>query len=420
MSETTIKAPKLSHWIFVLKDGKFVFDKKTLEAIDKVYAILEAVEPCGEDNRRELWLKAERGTIDDYDDYERLKDEEVVENYEEFEKMWHDEYPDEISWYHLVTIERNDYRAMFLGRELIYQSRILEDHSSYEYNVEELFVWMQDAVKKCIAQMQEETYNDEVNNNLNARQRTGTISRKDYWDIFPERKDSYLSDITDAEVKKFVSYISEQHGNKPVGSYLDEMTAERFYEFCSMGYKANKYEHLEGLTAKEQYYKMADGRDNGLSEIDGESPSEFADWLNDLQRKGGHPWEVCRGGNSTHVGLYVHHNENGYYLAVAGKSWSRSIEAIKFYNVLRDSGTAVYLYEAKGITDRLLGQDIIGIVPEHVIPVYCEQWFPGMKILDFMNLPYEDEPYEMMLEKIVWLPEEKQYLKNNKKMLVPT
>ena len=411
MSEITIKAPKVNHWIFVLKDGKFVFDKKTLEAIDKVYAILEAVEPCGEDNRRELWLKAERGTIEDYDDYERLKDEEVIENYEEFEKMWHDEYPDEISWYHLVTIERNDYRAMFLGRELIYQSRILEAHSSYEYNVEELFVWMQDAVKKCIAQMQEETYNDEVNNNLNARQRTGTISRKDYWDIFPERKDSYLSDITDAEVKKFVSYISEQHGNKPVGSYLDEMTAGKFYEFCSMGYKANKYEHLEGLTAKEQYYKMADGRDNGLSEIDGDSPTEFADWLNDLQRHGGHPWEVCRGGNSTHVGLYVHHNENGYYLAVAGKSWSRSVEAIKFYNVLRDSGTAVYLYEAKGITDRLLGQDIIGIVPEHVIPVYCEQWFPEMKILDFMNLPYENEPYEKMLEKIVWLPEEKQYLK---------
>lgn len=50
MSETAIKAPKVNHWIFVLKDGKFVFDKKTLEAIDKVYAILEAVEPCGEDN----------------------------------------------------------------------------------------------------------------------------------------------------------------------------------------------------------------------------------------------------------------------------------------------------------------------------------------------------------------------------------
>ena len=153
MSETAIKAPKVNHWIFVLKDGKFVFDKKTLEAIDKVYAILEAVEPCGErettptDTRpsfdwTELYqsFEADRSTV--------LPDEEVVENYEEFEKMWHEEYPDEISWYHLVTIERDDYRAIFLGRELIYQSRILEAHSSYEYNVEELFVWMQDAVKK--------------------------------------------------------------------------------------------------------------------------------------------------------------------------------------------------------------------------------------------------------------------------------
>ena len=166
------------------EEMKELLIEKTLEAIDKVYAILEAVEPCGEDNRRELWLKAERGTIDDYDDYESLKDEEVVENYEEFEKMWHEEYPDEISWYHLVTIERDDYRAIFLGRELIYQSRILEAHSSYEYNVEELFVWMQDAVKKCIAQIQKGNYNDAVNNNLNDRQRTGTISRKDYRDIF--------------------------------------------------------------------------------------------------------------------------------------------------------------------------------------------------------------------------------------------
>ena len=46
--------------------------------------------------------------------------------------------------------------------------------------------------------MKEGTYNEDVNDNLNARQRTGTISRKDYWDIFPERKDSYLSEITSA------------------------------------------------------------------------------------------------------------------------------------------------------------------------------------------------------------------------------
>ena len=40
--------------------------------------------------------------------------------------------------------------------------------------------------------------------------------------------------------------------------------------------------------------------------------------------------------------------------------------------------------------------------------MYCSN--AGMKILDFMNLPYEDESYEKMQEKIVWLPEKKQHL----------
>jgi hypothetical protein len=108
--------------------------------------------------------------------------------------------------------------------------------------------------------------------------------------------------------------------------------------------------------------------------------------------------------------LYVRHNKNGYYLSVGGKAWSRSIEAIKFYNALRAEGIAVYLYEAKGITDRLLGRDKIGIVPEHVIPVYCEAWFPDMYILDFMNLPYEKDDYQKMLPKITWLEEQEQKL----------
>ena len=64
----------------------------------------------------------------------------------------------------------------------------------------------------------------------------------------------------------------------------------------------------------------------------------------------------------------------------------------------------------KGIMDRFLGIDRIGIVPEHVIPIYCESWFPNMEILDFMNLPYETDDYEKMLPKIIWFEELKQEL----------
>lgn len=342
MSEM-MKAPRINHWINVLRGGKMVFDKETNEAIDKVFEQLHLIAPCGDDERREIWLKAERGSAEDYDDYEYLKEEEIVDTYEDFLRMWQEEYPDEVNWFHLVTIEREDYRAIFLGRELIYQSRVYEEHEVYEYGLKELFVWMEQAVKKCVEDLQNGTYNCDVQNNLSARQRTGTISRKDYWEMFPDCREAFFSEITDAE-------------------------------------------------------------------IDADSSEEFEAWYNDRNRGGGHPWEVCRGGNSTHIDLFVRHNEHGYFLSVRGKAWTRSIEAIKFYNALRQEGVAVYLHDAKGITDRLLGSDRIGIVPEHVIPAYCESWFPGMEILDFMNLPYEQDEYEAMLPKITWLEEQKQKL----------
>ena len=313
---------------------------------------------------------------------------------------------------HLVTLERDDYRAIFLGRELIYQSRVYEEHEVYEYGLKDLFIWMEAAVKKCVEDLKNGTYNSDVCNNLSARQRTGTISRKDYWELFPDSKKSYLSEISDEDIEVFVSNIKDQKDGQPVGAYISEMTAGKFYEYCAIGYKANHYENLEGLTPKEQYYQMADGRDEGLSEINADSYEEFEIWYHDTHRSGGHPWEVCRGGNSTHIDLYVRHDKNGCFLSVRGKAWTRSIEAIKFYNALRAEGVAVYLHDAKGITDRLLGRDRIGIVPEHVIPSYCEAWFSGMDILDFMNLPYEQDEYELMLPKITWLEEPKQELLN--------
>lgn len=417
MSEM-MKAPRINHWINVLRGGKMVFNKETNETIDRVFEQLHLIAPCGDDERREIQLKAERGSAEDYDDYEYLKEEEIVDTYEDFLRMWQEEYPDEVNWFHLVTIERDDYRAIFLGRELIYQSRVYEEHEVYEQGLKELFVWMEEAVKKCVEDLQNGSYNCDVQNNLSARQRTGTISRKDYWEMFPDCREAFFSEITDAEIEIFLSNIEEQKDGQPVGKYITEMTAGKFYEYCAIGYKANQYENLDGLTAKEQYYKKADGRDEGLSEIDADSSEEFEAWYNDRHRGGGHPWEVCRGGNSTHIDLFVRHNEHGYFLSVRGKAWTRSIEAIKFYNALRQEGVAVYLHDAKGISDRLLGRDRIGIVPEHVIPAYCESWFSGMEILDFMNLPYEQDEYEAMLPKITWLEEQRQELMKKSKFFV--
>lgn len=45
------------------------------------------------------------------------------------------------------------------------------------------------------------------------------------------------------------------------------------------------------------------GFNEAIASKDPDDPEAFHAWLHDYSRGGGHPWEVCRGGNSTHVSL---------------------------------------------------------------------------------------------------------------------
>lgn len=180
------------------------------------------------------------------------------------------------------------------------------------------------------------------------------------------------------------------------------MTANDFFRFCAMGYAENKYDGC-GKTPKEQYVLHADGRDEGLQDIDADSPEAFHAWLHDRDRCGGHPWEVCRGGNSTHVDLRVMEDMRGYFLYLAGAAWNRTMETVKFYLALTRANIPVYLAEAKVLADRLAEEEKIGIVPEGVLPAYCGSWFPNEHIIDYMNLPSEDR--EKFLPFCTWYEE---------------
>lgn len=181
------------------------------------------------------------------------------------------------------------------------------------------------------------------------------------------------------------------------------MSANDFFRFCAMGYAANSYKGCD-KTPKEQYYLHADGRDEGLRDIDADDPNAFHEWLHDRTRHGGHPWEVCRGGNSTHISLRPVDDENGYFLYLDGDAWNRTVETVKFYLALTRSGIPVFLLEASTLADRMAEKEKIGIVPEGVLPAYCESWFPDEHIIDYMNLPYEDR--EKFLPFCTWYEED--------------
>ena len=383
---------------------RFSYDKKAYRLIDQIFEVIRKIAPTQGNDVRELWLTAERGPIEDFGDIDELLADGTVESREEFEAWWHERYPEETCWYQFSAVEDPEigYRAIFIGQKFVIEVDERKE-KDYPNEISEFAQWILDALNAAYKKLQDGSYNDFVDSNLPPQHRTGTLVRKYLWDAFPDARTSFFKNISPADVAEFVKCASEQDSDRRrLTNHLKEMTANDFFSFCALGYKENNYEGCE-LTPREQYYKHADGRDDGLGEIDGNSPEAFHEWYNDRNHHGGHPWEVCRGGNSTHVSLYVHEDEDGYTLTVAGDAWTRTIESVKFYLALHRAGLPVYMMEAAALADRLTEKEKIGIVPEGVMPAYCHSYFPNEHIIDFMNLP--DENREELLPHCVWQKE---------------
>jgi hypothetical protein len=194
-----------------------------------------------------------------------------------------------------------------------------------------------------------------------------------------------------------------------VRAYLDrDVCAADFYRFCEIGYDANGYfsDKKEKLTPKEKYLAMADGRDCKLRNIDENSVEEFLKWHEHGSHCGGHPWEICRGGNSTHISLYLHRDKLGWLLRLAGSSSARVVETVKMALALYKNGIPFTLDQAEEIFRMITGIDFIGIVPDTVFPRYCHSLFPKEdRIIDFMNLPFEKT--DEVVKRATWYPIDK-------------
>lgn len=382
----------------------FTYPEETTRLLDELFHLMRLLEPVGDNDIRQLWLRVERGTPEDYGDVAELIEEGEFENVAEFYETWEWEFPNEVEWFELKTVENavTGYRAVILGNQLVIAECDDQFSAPYGFDISEFVQWLVDAVRACIAMLREGTYNDFVRENLPPQYRTGTILRKHYFDIAPEEREDFFADISREDVEEFcrLAYAQPKTEEK-FKERIEAMTAGDFYRFCAMGYAANNYEGCE-RTPKEQYHLNADGRDEGLSELDIDDPDAFRKWYFEDRFHIGHPWEVCRGGNSTHISLYVcsRGNESGYYLALAGIAVYRTIETVKFYLALRRAGVPVYLRGAELMADRLMEKEKIGIVPEDVLPAYCEGRFPNEYIKAFINLPEEDR--EKYLPYCVW------------------
>ena len=379
------------------------YDARSYELMNELFALLSAIKPLSENGARSLWICAKRGSINDFAKHngtcEELIDEEVVQDQAGYEEYWREMYPNELEWYELIAIEDKaiEYQAIMLQHRQVLEQDGRADRAVFTHDVSAFVEWMIDSVRCCIKMLKTGSYNEIVEQELPAKHRTGTILRKDLWTIFPDVRDEYFKDLTQSEIDAFLNQAISDPAQLP--KKLKAFTANTFFRCCSLGYAANNYEGTE-LDPRDQYYKHADRRHGGLLDIDPNSPVAFSNWYQSKDYLGAHPWEVCRGGNSTHIDLYVVKADDGYYLRVAGTSTWRSVEAIKFFLAIHDAGVPVVIHEAELLKNRLRGLEKVGVVPFGVTPAYCQSWFPNEHIEVFMNLDSDDP--EKMAEHCTW------------------
>ncbi len=177
------------------------------------------------------------------------------------------------------------------------------------------------------------------------------------------------------QCQKFIQLVENGYFMKDENITVNNMSANDFFEYCKIAYISGA--RGEGsidkdLSGKEMYKRYADGRHEGLLDIDPESKKEFGSWIDGTHPKkstGGHPWEIKRGGNTTHIDLSVYRPSYGerekFRIELRGASIGRLKETIQMFLAIQETGRPISIADPEGIRRRLLGQDNIGIVPSY-------------------------------------------------------
>jgi len=202
-----------------------------------------------------------------------------------------------------------------------------------------------------------------------------------------------------AATRQFVQLVEGGHFLRMENTTRDVMTAGDYFEYCRIAYLAGRQDDEvvdDVLSGREMYRRFADGRHEGLLDIDLGSPQAFADWLDGrhpLRTRGGHPWEIKRGGNTTHIDLAVSrsdgHGRSGYRVELRGESIGRMVETLRMFLALDAAGYPIGIADPEGVRRRLLAQDSLGIIPAYATPHRGHQHF--RRDQDVFDVIYYDD-----------------------------
>lgn len=411
MKQTTFYAPQICIVRDSIKPEDKLISQEAYLTLLEIYEALSIVKPGNNDNNRTLWLEVERGPIEVFGDYREYKRDGEVTSRAEFVQLWKDYYPEDTMWYEFSTREYMGEKFFFLDNKLIARTGTEYTANPLPSPLLDLFgqftAWLLERIRREMNKLTGDpsAYNTYIRNNLPYKKRYGKINRTKLWELLGNEANRFDKNLGQETVRKLVDFVRNTTGQKP--QPYTEMTADTFFRICEIGYDANDYfgDQKASLSPREKYISRADGRDAGLSKIEGDSAEEFNKWYHSGHVMGAHPWEICRGGNSTHISLYVFSKDGNWHLSLDGSSSARLEETVRMAIALYENGIKFELRDADRIVRKVTGSDYIGIVPDNIIPVYCHASFPKEDLIcDFLNLDFEPELAEKIVPLVTWYP----------------
>jgi hypothetical protein len=236
--------------------------------------------------------------------------------------------------------------------------------------------------------------------------RYGIVPKAVIWNYYP---DTYRVDteLGKRPVHDFIRQVRAYTFHEEYSGHHKSMTLALFMRYCKVAYLANagRFQGAlkPGMSGLEMYKRLADGRDAGLTELPANSADAFTKWYGSA-RGGSHPWEVYRGGNTTHISLGITERRKGWSVFLGGSSTTRMAETIRIALALVKAGLSIEIYDAQHLMLRLLGMDNVGLIPEYTSNHRAAQDFEGAdEVFDCVHLD-ELPRYNRILPFITWKP----------------
>ena len=177
--------------------------EKTKPLIVRLAGILDQLEPQGMDHYHQIWVSARRPTFreffeNNYSDETPCKEADAA-IMEEARADYAESYATTHVWYrlgvkHFTRESGEEFYAVFIDNTVVFG---INDHISRGVlEGVELLEWAISEAEEFVERVRDGTYRETILDKIPYQYRTGTIRRKDLWDIYPESKRiSLLSDL---------------------------------------------------------------------------------------------------------------------------------------------------------------------------------------------------------------------------------